>query len=147
MYIEFASWSFSLIDAPLEVAVGSFFLYKLLGTAGLFGIAASIAFLPFNHFASVSFATTQRKLMGARDRRVSLMSEVLSSVRMIKFMAWEKPFESRINSVREEELRAQKSQFALEVAFDLLWALSPVACIIVAFFVCKSFSRFENVLS
>lgn len=117
--------------------IGCIFLYNLLGWAGLFGVAASIAFLPLNHFASTAFATTQRRLMAARDRRVSLMSEVLSSVRMIKFMAWERSFESRINGVREQELRAQKQQFALEVVFDLLWAISPVVCIVVAFFLCK----------
>lgn len=77
--------------------------------------------------------------MAARDRRVSLMSEVLSSVRMIKFMAWERSFEARINNVRESELGAQKQQFALEVVFDLLWAISPVVCIVVAFFLCTEF--------
>lgn len=39
--------------------------------------------------------------MGARDKRVSLMNEVLQSVRMIKYMAFESPFEERIMQSRE----------------------------------------------
>lgn len=39
--------------------------------------------------------------MNARDKRVSLMNEVLQSVRMIKYMAFERPFEERILVSRE----------------------------------------------
>ena len=38
--------------------------------------------------------------MSARDKRVSLMNEVLQSVRMIKYMAIEQPFEDRIMESR-----------------------------------------------
>ena len=130
-----ASYSFSVIDAPFELLIGTIFLYQLLGYAGLVGIATTILFLPVNHYTSKAFATVQDRLMAARDRRVSLMSEVLSSIRYIKFMAYEKPFEQRILRAREEEIRQQRFNYLLEVAFNFIWNTSPIACVLVSFFV------------
>lgn len=119
----------------MELAIGTFFLYQLLGYAGLAGIAVTVLFLPVNHFVSKSFATSQDDLMSARDKRVSLMNEVLSSIRYIKFMAYERPFEQRILKARDEELKQQRKIYMLEVAFNFIWGASPVACVLVAFFV------------
>lgn len=130
-----AGWSFSLIDAPVELIIGTIFLYQLLGYAGIVGIGVTVLFLPINHYTSKAFATVQDNLMSARDRRVSLMSEVLSSIRYIKFMAYEKVFEKRILEAREEELRQQKKNYFLEVAFNFIWGASPIACVLVSFFV------------
>lgn len=112
---DFSIWCFSILDTPMEIIIGTFFLYKLLGYAAFVGISVAVAFLPVNHYTSKAFATVQDKLvssdvrslplydadhldsqMGARDKRVSLMNEVLQSVRMIKYMAFETPFEERI---------------------------------------------------
>lgn len=130
-----AGWSFSLIDAPVELIIGTIFLYQLLGYAGIAGLGVTVLFLPINHYTSKSFATVQDKLMATRDRRVSLMNEVLSSIRYIKFMAYERPFEKRILKVREEELEQQRKNYFLEVAFNFIWGASPIACVLVSFFV------------
>ena len=76
--------------------------------------------------------------MAARDKRVSLMNEVMSSIRMLKFMAWEAPFEKRILNAREEELKQQRRIYTLEIAFDFIYSFSPVACVVVAFYVYTS---------
>ncbi|CAH7666033.1 hypothetical protein PPACK8108_LOCUS348 [Phakopsora pachyrhizi] len=102
---DFGMSCFSLIDAPSEVIIGTVFLYDLLGIASIVGIAVSVLFIPLNHYTSKWYATVQDNLMVARDRRVSLMNEVLSSIRMIKYMAWESPFEKKILRSREYELK------------------------------------------
>ena len=56
--------------------------------------------------------------MAARDRRVSLMNEIMASIRMLKFMAWEAPFEKRIMDARDEELKQQRNNYILEVFFE-----------------------------
>ena len=119
----------------LELLIGTIFLYELLGYAGIVGIATTILFLPINHYTSKAFATVQDRLMAARDRRVSLMSEVLSSIRYIKFMAYERAFEQRILRAREEEIRQQRNNYLLEVAFNFIWGASPIACVLVSFLV------------
>ena len=114
----------TLVDAPLELLIGTLLLYQWLGVAGLVGLVVNILFLPLNHFASKAFASTQDSLMSARDRRVSLMNELLGSIRAIKHQAWELPFEARVTDLRKNELKYLRRNYLLEIAFDLVWGVS-----------------------
>lgn len=75
-------------------------------------------FLPLNHFAGKVIVNAQDNLMKTRDERVSLMNEILGGIRMIKFMAWERSFESRVHRVRNKELKYQKQNYLIEVGHD-----------------------------
>ena len=103
------------IDAPVELVVGTTFLYSMLGVSCLFGLLVTCLFLPLNHFAGKVIVNAQDSLMKARDERVSLMNEILGGIRMIKFMAWERSFESRVHKVRRKELKYQRRNYLIEV--------------------------------
>jgi hypothetical protein len=40
------------------------------------------------------------------DKRAKLLQELLSSIKIIKFFAWEDPYLARIQQVREPEIRS-----------------------------------------
>ena len=67
---------FFAVDAPIEVIVGAYFLYSMLGVSSFVGLAVIVVFMPINHYASKLMVTVQEDLMKARDERVSLMNEV-----------------------------------------------------------------------
>ncbi|KAF9788298.1 multidrug resistance-associated ABC transporter [Thelephora terrestris] len=128
------SWHlFTLVDAPVEIVVGTIFLYNLLGVSCLFGLLVTCLFLPLNHFAGKVIVNAQDNLMKARDERVSLMNEILGAIRMIKFMAWERSFESRVHKVRRKELKYQRRNYLIEVLFNAIWNSSPIFVTLVAF--------------
>ena len=106
--------SLSPSDAPVEIVVGTVFLYSMLGVSCLFGLLVSCLFLPLNHFAGKVIVNAQDNLMKARDERVSLMNEILGAIKMIKFMAWERSFESRVHKVRRKELKYQRRNYLIE---------------------------------
>lgn len=64
------------LDSPIELAIGTFFLYNLLGVSCFYGLALTFVFLPLNHYAGKTMLGTQDNLMAARDERVALMNEV-----------------------------------------------------------------------
>ncbi len=64
------------VDTPIEIVVGTLFLYSLLGVSCLFGLAVIILCLPLNHFTGSVVVGAQGKLMKARDERIALMNEV-----------------------------------------------------------------------
>ncbi|KAJ7255868.1 multidrug resistance-associated ABC transporter [Mycena haematopus] len=130
---EFAWHLFTLVDSPIEIIVGSIFLYKLLGVSCLFGLAVTCLFLPLNHFAGKVVVNAQDNLMKARDERVALMNEILGGIRMLKFMAWERSFEKRVIKVREKELRYQKLNYTIEVLWNAIWNGSPMLVTLVSF--------------
>lgn len=118
---DFSALWFAAIAAPLELTIGFFFLYQLIGVACFFGLLVMIIILPINHFNAKIFARTQDKLMEARDKRVSLMNEVLQGIRQIKFFAWEKKWEERIMKARNVELHQLSITYINGVFFSLVW--------------------------
>ncbi|KIR29354.1 ATP-binding cassette transporter [Cryptococcus deuterogattii LA55] len=130
---EFVFHLFAVIDAPLEIVVASFFVFKLLGISAMYGLLTAILSLPLNHFASKIVVRAQENLMKTRDQRTALMNEILQGIRMLKFMAWERSFERRVQSIRKNELSWQARNYQIEVAFNCIWALTPVVVTVVSF--------------
>ncbi|KAL7425146.1 hypothetical protein Q5752_000834 [Cryptotrichosporon argae] len=130
---EFNFHVFTVIDTPIELVVGTLLLINLLGVSAIFGLLTIILCIPLNHFASKVVVTTQDNLMKTRDQRTALMNEILQGIRMLKFMAWERSFEARIDTIRRAELSWQARNYQIEVAFGCIWALTPVLVTVVSF--------------
>ncbi|KAL5499202.1 hypothetical protein ACEPAH_1720 [Sanghuangporus vaninii] len=130
---EFAWHFFALIDSPIEITIGTIFLYKLLGVSSFIGLAATCLFLPLNHYASKVVVVAQDNLMKARDERVALTNEVLGAIKMLKFMAWERSFEARVLKIRERELKYQRLNYIIETLFNSIWSASPLLVTLVSF--------------
>ncbi|KAF7343123.1 ATP-dependent bile acid permease [Mycena venus] len=135
---SFTRHIFFIIDAPIELAVGTIFLYNLLGISCFFGLAVAVILLPLN-FKSPCDSGAQDNLMKTRDERVALMNEVgvlvLGGIRMLKFMAWERSFETRIMKIRAKELRYQRLNYIIEALLSGLWNyLTPILVTLVSFY-------------
>jgi hypothetical protein len=65
-----------VIDCPIELIVGFYLLYQLLGLACFIGLLVLCVTFPINHQTAKIYTKTQDKLMKARDHRVNLMHEV-----------------------------------------------------------------------
>jgi ABC-type bacteriocin/lantibiotic exporter with double-glycine peptidase domain len=97
-----------------------------MGSSALIGLAAVLVFFPIQHFSEKAVVTAQDGLMKARDERTALMNEVLNGIRMLKFMAWERPFEKRIHTIRAKELGWQKRDYIIQIGFGVLWSVTPI---------------------
>lgn len=77
--------------------------------------------IPINHYNSKLYIKQQNSLMKARDKRVSLMNELLQGIRQIKFFAWEANWTERVLNARDVELKHLKDLYINEVVFSALW--------------------------
>lgn len=118
---DFSALWFIILSAPIELVIGIYFLYQLIGKACIYGLLIMVFILPVNHFNSKYFAKTQDRLMKARDKRVSLMTEVLQGIRQIKFFAWETNWEKRVMEARDAELHQLAITYINGVLFSLVW--------------------------
>ncbi|CAI2174221.1 16345_t:CDS:10 [Funneliformis geosporum] len=130
---QFAIWWATILEGPIQIGVGLFFLYKLLESACLIGILVLVVILPIQRWSGYYFSINQERLMKARDYRVSLMSEVLQGIRMIKFNAWEDNWMRRILDARNIELKFLKKNFVMMSLFNLLWMASPILITVASF--------------
>lgn len=118
---EFSTWWFDVIACPGELIVGTYFLYTILGVSCFVGLAVMVLALPLNHYNAKLFAKTQDRLMDARDKRVSLMNEVLQGIRQIKFFASESNWTKRIMQSRAVELKFLRTAYLSEALFQMVW--------------------------
>lgn len=71
--------------------------------------------------------------MTAKDKRVRLINELLSGMRVVKYYAWERHFRERIDEVRAAELKALKARKYLDAMCVYFWATTPVLVAILTF--------------
>lgn len=66
------------------------------------------------------------------SRRVHIMSEILSAIKLIKFYAWEQPFHERISEIRKKELSLlRKNLIVNAINFCVVFSV-PVLCALLA---------------
>ncbi|CAG8710850.1 16597_t:CDS:2, partial [Acaulospora colombiana] len=78
-----------LYGAPLELIIGAIFLYQLLGISGFAGFTVLILGSPLNGYLMTRGRDINKATMEARDKRMKVLTELISEAKFIKFGASE----------------------------------------------------------
>ncbi|XP_071947871.1 ATP-binding cassette sub-family C member 4-like [Antedon mediterranea] len=94
------------IDSVISLFIMVYFIgiewkYVLIGYVILF-----FAIVPLQTCLGVVFGIYRKKTATITDKRITIMSEVLAAMRVIKMYAWEKPFGRMVKEVRRSEIAA-----------------------------------------
>ncbi|KAK9469339.1 P-loop containing nucleoside triphosphate hydrolase protein [Lipomyces arxii] len=106
----------NVIRAILLVTLSLSLLYSTLGSSAFAGTLTMIAILPINGWIAKDFSERQVILMERQDERITKINEMMQSIKVIKFFAWEPMFKKRIMGVRAQELAVLTQQY-------IRWAL------------------------
>lgn len=120
------------LTSPLELILGGYFLYHVLGVSALIGLSTMLFVMPLVGLLSRALRTSNTRLMDARDKRMSLLSECFLGIRMIKAQAWERVFDERVCNTRKEELHAQQTTFVFETLMSSILEVNPLLLTFVA---------------
>ncbi|NBW81465.1 ATP-binding cassette domain-containing protein [bacterium] len=101
-------------------------LFYIMGPATFAGLAVMIVMLYFSSRRAKKLMSGRRRLMGHSDQRVSLMSEILNGIRVIKFYAWERSFLSRIKKIRDQELQELHGLARESALVNILFLSTPI---------------------
>jgi ATP-binding cassette subfamily C (CFTR/MRP) protein 10 len=98
-------------------------------------LVKNVPFFSYNfcNFSNSYLGKYSGEMMTAKDKRVRLMNELLSGIRVVKFYAWEKHFRCRIEQLRADELKALKARKYLDALCVYFWATTPVLVAILTF--------------
>ncbi|KAF8332583.1 P-loop containing nucleoside triphosphate hydrolase protein [Cantharellus anzutake] len=91
--------------APIQLAICLALLLANLGVSSLAGFGFFILATPIQTLVMKKLLVLRKASMRWTDKRAKLLQELLSTMRVIKFFAWEIPFLERINEYRTNELR------------------------------------------
>ncbi|KAG0044863.1 hypothetical protein BGZ83_009850 [Gryganskiella cystojenkinii] len=122
------------VSSPIGIALGTYLLYDLIGWSSLVGMSILVITIPINKAVRARYAKGQRELSAARDARVTLMGELITGIRMIKFFAWEMSFSEKILKAREFELKKLVNVYKNTILFQLVWFSSPLLVTLCSFF-------------
>jgi ABC-type multidrug transport system fused ATPase/permease subunit len=113
-----SSDSDALSEAPMALGDVQATVLSILGAAALlFHYLGATAFLsmgllfllaPISRTVARSFSRLDEELMKYRDERVTLMSQILNGIRVVKYFAWEKSVNEEVGRIRAKELGSRK---------------------------------------
>jgi ABC-type multidrug transport system fused ATPase/permease subunit len=94
--------------ATLTILGSCVLLFYYLGITAFGSVALLLLMVPLTRKIARSFSELDLELMKQRDHRVTLMSQVLNGIRVVKFFAWEKSVIKEIDEVRTKELHSRR---------------------------------------
>ncbi|KAF9007200.1 hypothetical protein BDQ17DRAFT_1351594 [Cyathus striatus] len=128
------SGAYFIYGAPLEIVIAGVYLYQLLGLSAFAGFIVLIVGWPLNNFIARRSVRIQKGVLASRDKRMGVLSELISAVKFIKFFAWEEKWIQRVLDAREAEMKWMVKARVNSVMFYLLWSCAPILVSIVSFF-------------
>ncbi|KAG2195149.1 hypothetical protein INT47_006598 [Mucor saturninus] len=131
---DLTAYVFYIYCFPIQITICIWSLYKLLGNASLWGVFIICISQPLIYWLSRRIEKIQHRAMACTDKRIRLMDELLSAIRIIKFFAWEKQFRERVNNSRKEELKAVRSRLYSMMVLNNIWFLIPVMIMVAVFY-------------
>ncbi|KAG0767124.1 hypothetical protein G6F29_004134 [Rhizopus arrhizus] len=140
---ELTAYIFYIYCFPIQIAICIWSLYKLLGTSSLYGVVIMILSQPLTYYLSRRFQKLHHNVMAFTDKRIRIMNELLSAIRIVKFFAWEEQLRSRVVDARDEELKAIRSRLYSFMYIGNAWFLIPIMIMVTVFYM---YTR-ENILT
>ena len=101
---DFFSYIPVTIVLPIKILFFVYLLFRYLGLTFILGLIAIICILYFSIYSQGIRALYQNELLKYKDQRMKTTTQVLNSIKIIKFSCWEKFYYNKINEQRKTEL-------------------------------------------
>ncbi|KAG5478617.1 hypothetical protein LSCM1_06020 [Leishmania martiniquensis] len=121
-------------SAPLQLTLCFLLLLRLVGWCALPGMAFLFLTLPLQGAISKYVQEVSERMASVVDLRIKRTNELLSGIRIVKFMGWEPVFLVQIEEARNRELRCLRDVQLANVAFMLVNDATPTVVIAAVFF-------------
>ncbi|EIW69963.1 hypothetical protein TREMEDRAFT_38635 [Tremella mesenterica DSM 1558] len=128
------SGAYWLYSNPFEIIIAASFLFNLLGWSAFAGIIVLAIAAPLNTLVSKRSIAITKDLLKARDKRITVMNELIGAIQFIKFFAWTEQWKGRAADARNKELKQLIRSSINSVIFSLLWSLVPILVTLLSFF-------------
>lgn len=134
--IDQAAGMFHLIwTSPVAILLAFAVLVSNLSYSAVAGFSLLFFGIPGLTLAIRSLLKRRKSINTTTEARVSLMQEVLQSIRFIKYNAWEAPFLARLRRLRKEEVAATTKLLTTRNAINSVSVSLPILGAMLSFIV------------
>ncbi|CAK9079757.1 ABC transporter C family member 8 (ABC transporter ABCC.8), partial [Durusdinium trenchii] len=123
----------TLWSGPYQITITLIFLYFVVGWSMVAGVMVMLLQIPAVTVVARSIRLAQRKLMSIKDNRIKITNEMFGSIRLLKMYGWEDSFESRLDGIREKELKQLRTYQILQIISSAMWATAPILTALATF--------------
>ncbi|XP_015781935.1 multidrug resistance-associated protein 1 [Tetranychus urticae] len=124
---KFYSTMFSLNtlwSIPVRIICSLLILYSELGYSAFVAIFIVIGTSLANRIISKRYKRLRQEHSKINDKRIESVYEILNSIRIIKFYAWEESFIKKTNKLRKEEMELSRKMTYNDSLFEFVWTFS-----------------------
>ncbi|KAJ3186378.1 hypothetical protein HDU85_007818 [Gaertneriomyces sp. JEL0708] len=115
--------------APVQGAISLALIYKQLGWATFVGLGVLLFVMAVNLLNAPWIGRQMKKALVHNDKRMDLMTTLLSGMRTLKLYAWDKFFRTQIDKARVEQLKALRSFLNARTVSQIMFDMTPVLII------------------
>lgn len=123
-----------LYGAPAEVLISGIFLTRLLGWSALAGFSLLVLATPINYIQGKFSVHASRDWKTKTDKRMGLVTELLSAARFIKLQGVAAQWRERVLDARTAEISALLRVLFTELGFTIIFAALPIGVSLLSFF-------------
>ncbi|KAH0363074.1 P-loop containing nucleoside triphosphate hydrolase protein, partial [Aureobasidium melanogenum] len=105
-----------LWTSPVAICLALALLLVNITYSALPGFALLILVMPLLARAVKAMIARRRAITPITERRVSLIQEILHSVRLVKYFSWESAFLDHLNGIRKEEISGIRAMLTIRHA-------------------------------
>jgi ABC-type multidrug transport system fused ATPase/permease subunit len=121
-----------LWSATFEVTAVMILAILQIGTSALPALGILAILIPIQIYLGHLRSKLGTEATQHTSKRVHVMSEILTAIKLIKFYAWEAPFASHISEIRAKEMSLIKKSFYLNaISFSTVFAAPVIIALIV----------------
>ncbi|XP_073096660.1 ATP-binding cassette sub-family C member 2 [Manis javanica] len=131
--MDVTSYIHMLWSNVLQIILSIYFLWIELGPSVLAGVGVMVLLIPVNGILATKSKTIQVKNMKNKDKRLKIMNEILSGIKILKYFAWEPSFKNKIHDLRKKELKNLLTFGQIQSIIVFLLFLTPVLVSVITF--------------
>ncbi|KAB1271001.1 Canalicular multispecific organic anion transporter 1 [Camelus dromedarius] len=117
----------------LQIVLSVYFLWAELGPSVLAGVGVMVLLIPVNGVLATKNRAIQVKNMKNKDKRLKIMNEILSGIKILKYFTWEPSFKNQVYDIRKKELKNLLMFGRLQSVIIFLLYLTPVLVSVITF--------------
>lgn len=118
------NWAWGI---PFNFTMALYLLVQVVGDVAYAGVVlVGVCMPPLMAFWMKQGSKIRKAQMKQTDKRSKEMTEVLTSIRIIKFMSWEERFVDKITETRNEELRLYRRSQLLNTGLSAVFMTIPL---------------------
>lgn len=124
-----------LLSAFLLIMGSTLMMFYYFGHSAWVAIGLFALVYPLTQKVSRLFDRYGDLLMSLRDKRMTILSQVIHSIRVVKYFVWEKAITKEVNAVRDQEIETQKKNAKAEVLSGMAYMSLSTLVLFTLFFV------------